>query len=384
MAIDPVALSIQHFINSVGAKAGFASIIGLALLVLCSSPSRGRPPTSAAAPTRPSSSSASSSSPSTTCRARVPAGAAPAAGADDRRSRSRPARGRPGRARPRRRAPVPGEQAAAGGGGVATIPAAPAGVGGPRPQLRHAPHPAGRARRDLDPRAQAFHERPERRRGRCERHRGRPPGGGGLLRRRRPPPAAATAWPARPRRSPCPPWAARLPLPLRRAQPHAPPPRVALPRQRVRPGSPPPTGRRARRGASGRRVSPVFFVLAGILAVAVVAAVLVSRGRLGQRQLVVLVVGDVQRGVGNHARPDWQGQAPRLGPRLRGPVRSDRRGAQRHLDQQARRRRPRQADDRRLQGAAPAERRRPDAATATIVGYTRRPTSRRARRWPSR
>ena len=34
MASIAYALSIQHFINSVGAKAGFAAIIGLALLVL--------------------------------------------------------------------------------------------------------------------------------------------------------------------------------------------------------------------------------------------------------------------------------------------------------------------------------------------------------------
>ncbi|MGZ6627889.1 MAG: hypothetical protein ACXVE8_20095, partial [Solirubrobacteraceae bacterium] len=34
MATIPYALSITHFVNSVGAKAGFASIIGLALLVL--------------------------------------------------------------------------------------------------------------------------------------------------------------------------------------------------------------------------------------------------------------------------------------------------------------------------------------------------------------
>ncbi|MFZ1995535.1 MAG: hypothetical protein WAU75_15595, partial [Solirubrobacteraceae bacterium] len=33
-SIAYATLSIQHFINSVGAKAGFASIIGLALLVL--------------------------------------------------------------------------------------------------------------------------------------------------------------------------------------------------------------------------------------------------------------------------------------------------------------------------------------------------------------
>ena len=34
MASIAYALSIQHFINTVGAKAGFAAIIGLALLVL--------------------------------------------------------------------------------------------------------------------------------------------------------------------------------------------------------------------------------------------------------------------------------------------------------------------------------------------------------------
>ncbi|HYZ80195.1 MAG TPA: hypothetical protein VE571_02945, partial [Solirubrobacteraceae bacterium] len=34
MATIPYALSITHFVNSVGAKAGFAAIIGLALLVL--------------------------------------------------------------------------------------------------------------------------------------------------------------------------------------------------------------------------------------------------------------------------------------------------------------------------------------------------------------
>src|ERR1700704_5244883 len=34
MANLPLALSVHHFINSVGADAGFASIIGLAILVL--------------------------------------------------------------------------------------------------------------------------------------------------------------------------------------------------------------------------------------------------------------------------------------------------------------------------------------------------------------
>ncbi len=34
MGAIPYALSVTHFVNSVGAKAGFAAIIGLALLVL--------------------------------------------------------------------------------------------------------------------------------------------------------------------------------------------------------------------------------------------------------------------------------------------------------------------------------------------------------------
>src|ERR1700683_4304307 len=34
MALEPYALSVHHFISSVGADAGFASIIGLAVLVL--------------------------------------------------------------------------------------------------------------------------------------------------------------------------------------------------------------------------------------------------------------------------------------------------------------------------------------------------------------
>ncbi|MEA2638196.1 MAG: hypothetical protein QOE18_1253, partial [Chloroflexota bacterium] len=34
MPAIPFALSVQHFVNSVGADAGFAAIIGLAILVL--------------------------------------------------------------------------------------------------------------------------------------------------------------------------------------------------------------------------------------------------------------------------------------------------------------------------------------------------------------
>jgi hypothetical protein len=59
----------------------------------------------------------------------------------------------------------------------------------------------------------------------------------------------------------------------------APPPRVALPRQQQRPPARPPISppppRRGGRQPAGRRISPVFFVLAGILAIAVVAVVLV-------------------------------------------------------------------------------------------------------------
>src|ERR1700755_868507 len=131
MASIAYALSITHFINSVGAKAGFASIIGLALLVLLFFPqsretanlrrradeaeqqlyqlqlyvdhlSRQRTQHAAAPP----------AAQTTGAPVAAPPAAALAAAAASRA--------------------IPGEQVAEGGGGVATlIPAAPAGVGAP-------------------------------------------------------------------------------------------------------------------------------------------------------------------------------------------------------------------------------------------------------------
>src|SRR6185437_3435001 len=100
MASIAYALSIQHFINSVGAKAGFASIIGLALLVLLFFTLSRQRAQQAAAPAAAQSTGA-------------PVAAPPAAAL---------ARAGGGRA-------IPGEQVA--DGAVATIPAAPAGVGAP-------------------------------------------------------------------------------------------------------------------------------------------------------------------------------------------------------------------------------------------------------------
>src|SRR5947209_1935119 len=135
MAAIPYALSITHFVNSVGAKAGFAALIGLALLVLIFftqsretanlrrradeaeqqlhqlqlhvdhlSRARGQ---QAAAPASAQTSDAPVAAP-------PPAAAAAAAAVAARAAASRT---------------VPGEQTRAGG--VATIPAAPAGVGAP-------------------------------------------------------------------------------------------------------------------------------------------------------------------------------------------------------------------------------------------------------------
>ncbi len=275
MATIPYALSIQHFINSVGAKAGFAALIGLALLVLIfftqsretanlrrradeaeqqlyqlqlyvDHLSRTRSQVAAPAPAAAQTTSA-------------PVAAPPAAALAARAAASRA---------------VPGEQVAAGGGGVATIPAAPAGVGAPA--LSSAtrliplaePHeisiralkPSTNGQNGVDGGANGTVVTPGRE------DPSPPPstaagGGNGVAAR---PPAPV----------PMPTMAGVAPT-AAPAGPPTPPPRVALPRQSRPPVSPPPTGRRAGRESSGRRVRPVFFVLAGILAVAVIAAVLV-------------------------------------------------------------------------------------------------------------
>jgi hypothetical protein len=271
MASIPYALSITHFINSVGAKAGFASIIGLALLVLLfftqsreTANLRRRADEAeqqlyqlqlyvdhlsrqrtqhAVAPAPPQTTSAPVAAP--------PAAALALAGA----SRA-----------------IPGEQAAPAGGGVATlIPAAPAGVGAPAlssaTRLIPLTEPDEISIRALRPSTNGDGD-------------GEGPAG-----------AVSDATVATPPPAPPPSTAAgggngvaRPPVPVPMPtmggglEP-APPPRVALPRQQQRPPGRPPVGppptRRGGQGSSGRRISPVFFVLAGVLAAAVVAVVLI-------------------------------------------------------------------------------------------------------------
>jgi hypothetical protein len=265
MATIPYALSIQHFINSVGAKAGFASLIAVALLVLIFftqsretanlrrradeaeqqlyqlqlyvdhlSRTRNQP---AAVP-------APAAAQATGAPVAAPPAAALAAAAASRT--------------------VPGEQVAAGGGGVATIPAAPAGVAAPAlsaaTRLIPLAEPDEISIRALRPStngtngdsdvngATVFTPPPS------------------------PPPSTAAGGSNGVARPPAP-----VPMPTMGTPPPqpAPPPRVALPRQQRAPVTPPPAARRAGRESSGRRVSPVAFILAGVLAAAVVAVVLI-------------------------------------------------------------------------------------------------------------
>jgi hypothetical protein len=268
MASIAYALSIQHFINSVGAKAGFASIIGLALLVLLfftqsretanlrrradeaeqqlyqlqlyvDHLSRQRTPHAAA--------------PVTAQTTGAPVAAPPAA-----------ALARAGATRA-----VPGEQVAAGA--VATIPAAPAGVGAPAlssaTRLIPLAEPDEISIRALRPSTN----------------------GGG---ENHVSDATVATPPPTPAPGPAPSTAAGggngvarppvVPMPtMGAATEPAPPPRVAPPRQQQRPParppvSPPPPRRGGRQsGPPTRRISPVFFVLAAILAAAAVAVVLV-------------------------------------------------------------------------------------------------------------
>jgi hypothetical protein len=263
MATIPYALSITHFVNSVGAKAGFASIIGLALLILLFfTQSRETATLRRRADeaeqqlyqlqlyvdhlSRARSQPAAAPAPAAAQTTSAPVAAPPAAALAARSAASRT---------------IPGERTE--GGGVATLPAAPAGVGAPalssatrlipltesdeisiralRPSTNGGSHDEGPANGTV-----------------VTPPPGPPPstaagGGNGLAR----PPAA-------------------VPMPTMgtpAAQP-APPPRVALPRQ-PRPAAPAPAPRRSGRNRSGRRINPVFFVLAGILAAAVVAVVLI-------------------------------------------------------------------------------------------------------------
>jgi hypothetical protein len=281
MASIAYALSIQHFINSVGAKAGFASIIGLALLVLLfftqsretanlrrradeaeqqlyqlqlhvDHLSRHRAQQAAA--------------PAVTQTAGAPVAAPPAA-----------ALARSGATRS-----VPGEPAPAGA--VATIPAAPAGVGAPAlssaTRLIPLSEPDQISIRALRPSTNGDGE-------------GRvgavsdatvatpppapPPGpapstaAGGANGVARPPvvPMPELGVPAQ---STPPPRGA---LPLQQQRPPARPPAAAAARPPAAAVARPPSRRGGHLGRPTRRISPVFFVLAAILVAAVVAVVLV-------------------------------------------------------------------------------------------------------------
>ena len=266
MASIAYALSIQHFINTVGAKAGFAAIIGLALLVLLfftqsretanlrrradeadqqlyqlqlhvDHLSRQRAPQPTA------------SAPQTTG---APVAAPPAAAL----------LARPGATRA-----IPGEQVAASGGVATLIPAAPAGVGAPAlssaTRLIPLAEPDEISIRALRPSTNGDN--------------GDHVSDATVA---TPPPAMTTSPPAPP-----PSTAAAggngvarppVPVPMPTMAEPAPPPRVALPRQQQRPPTRPPASPPRRGGQGpGRRISPVFFVLAAVLVAAVVAVVLI-------------------------------------------------------------------------------------------------------------
>jgi LytR cell envelope-related transcriptional attenuator len=266
MASIAYALSIQHFINTVGAKAGFAAIIGLALLVLLFfTQSRETANLRRRADeadqqlyqlqlhvdhlSRQRAQQAAASAPQTTG---APVAAPPAAALLARAGATRA---------------IPGEQVAAGGGVATLIPAAPAGVGAPA--LSSATRLIPLAEPD-EISIRALHPSTN--------------GDGGDhvsdATVATPPPAMTPSPPAPP-----PSTAAAggngvarppVPVPMPTMAEPAPPPRVALPREQQRPPTRPPASppRRAGQGP-GRRISPVFFVLAGVLVAAVVAVVLI-------------------------------------------------------------------------------------------------------------
>ncbi len=269
MASIAYALSVQHFVNSVGAKAGFASIIGLALLVLLFfTQSRETANLRRRADEAEQQlqqlqlyvdhlsrqRSAPAAAPASAQSTGAPVAAPPAAAA------ARLARAGASRA-------VPGDQAA---GAVATIPAAPAGVGAPALSSATRLIPLAQAEeisiRALKPSTNGDGEHasdatvatpppapaPSTAAGGSGGNGGN--GGNGVAHPPVPVPMPTMAGPA------------ATPAP-------APAPRVAPPRQPRPPVSPPPR-RRGRREPSGRRPSSVFFVVAGVLAVAVIAVAL--------------------------------------------------------------------------------------------------------------
>ncbi len=268
MASIAYALSIQHFINSVGAKAGFASIIGLALLVLLFfTQSRETANLRRRADEAEQQLQQLQLYVDHLSRQRTQPAAAPAAA----QTTGAPVAAPPAAALAARAASasyaVPGEKVSTGA--VATIPAAPAGVGAP----------ALSSATRLIPLAE-----PEEISIRALRPSTNGDGDGHVSDA-----TVATPPPTPPPAGPAPSTAAGggngvarppvVPMPTMAAATPAPAPRVALPRQQQRPpgrppASPPPPRRRGRE-PSGRRISPVFLVLAGILLVAVVAVVLV-------------------------------------------------------------------------------------------------------------
>ena len=266
MASIAYALSIQHFINSVGAKAGFASIIGLALLVLLFfTQSRETANLRRRADEAEqqlyqlqlhvdhlSRQRAQHAAPAAAQTTGAPVAAPPAAALAARAAAASRT--------------IPGEQVPAGGGGVATlIPAAPAGVGAPAlssaTRLIPLAEPEEISIRALHPSTNGDGHV-------SDATMATPPPA--------PPPSTAAGGGNGVARAPIP-----VPMPTIAPAEPAPPPRMALPRQQQRPPARPPVApppaRRGGRGSSprGRRISPVFLVLAAILVAAVVAVVLV-------------------------------------------------------------------------------------------------------------
>ncbi len=276
MVSIPYALSIQHFINSVGAKAGFASIIGLALLILIFfTQSRETANLRRRADEAEQqlyqlqlyvdhlSRQRTHQAPATAQSTAAPVAAPPAA-----------ALAHAGASRL-----IPGEQVAngdsgagGGGGGVATlIPAAPAGVGAP------ALSSATRLIPLADPEADEISIRALRTstNGDGDHH---VPDATVATPPPAPPPSTAAGGGNGVARPPVP-----VPMPTMANEP-APPPRVALPRQQRSPARPPvapPPVRRGAREPAGRRLSPLMIILPVILVIAVVAVVLIVTGGSG-------------------------------------------------------------------------------------------------------
>jgi len=264
MASIAYALSIQHFINSVGAKAGFASIIGLALLVLLFfTQSRETANLRRRADEAEQQLYQLQLHVDHLSRQRAQQAAAPAAA----QSTGAPVAAPPAAALARAGAgrAIPGDQVA--DGAVATIPAAPAGVGAPAlssaTRLIPLAEPDEISIRALRPSTNGDSHVSD---------------------------ATVATPPPTPPPGPAPSTAAGgangtarppvVPMPAVGAAAHAAPaPRVNLPRQQQRPPArppiSPPPGRRNGGQPSGRRISPVFFVLAGILAAAVIAVVFI-------------------------------------------------------------------------------------------------------------